>query len=37
MFKARLVSRGFSQIKGLDYNETFAPFSKIHTIKLILA
>lgn len=36
-YKARLVCRGFSQIHGIDFNETFSPVARFDTIRAILS
>ena len=36
-YKARWVAKGYSQIEGIDYNETFAPASHLSSLRLLLS
>lgn len=36
-YKARLVARGFSQVYGFDYHETYAPVAYMPTIRTLFA
>ncbi|GKE53913.1 retrovirus-related pol polyprotein from transposon TNT 1-94 [Tanacetum coccineum] len=35
--KARLVTQGYNQQEGIDYDETFAPVAKLEAIKIFLS
>ncbi len=36
-YKARLVTKGYAQTYGIDYEETYNPVAKMTTIKVIIA
>jgi hypothetical protein len=35
--KARLVAKGYSQVEGLDLDETYAPIPRLESIRILLA
>jgi hypothetical protein len=37
IYKALLVTKGFRQVQGVDYDETFAPVVMLKSIRIILA
>jgi hypothetical protein len=34
--KARLVAKGYSQVEGLDFDETFARIARLESIHILL-
>jgi hypothetical protein len=36
-YKAHVVAQGFTQIEGIDYDETLAPVAKLASLRMILA
>jgi hypothetical protein len=35
--KARLVTKGYSQVEGLDFDGTFAPIARLESIRILFA
>jgi hypothetical protein len=35
--KARLLAQGFTQVEGLDFEETYAPVARLEAIRMLLA
>jgi hypothetical protein len=36
-YKARFVAGGFSQVEGIDYDETFSPVARYTSIRMIIS
>jgi hypothetical protein len=36
-FKARLVEKGYSQVKGVEFGEIFSPAAKLTSIRVLMS
>ena len=36
-YKVRLVAKGFTQMHGIDYSETFSPVAKLNIVRVLLS
>ena len=36
-YKARLVVKGYAQVFGVDFSETFAPVARLETIRMLMS
>ena len=37
VYKARLIAKGFRQVQGVDYDETFSPVAMLKSVRIMLA
>ena len=37
VYKARIVAKGFRQVQGVDYDETFSPVAMLKSVRIMLA
>ena len=37
VYKAQLVAKGFRQVRGVDYDETFSPLTMLKSVQIMLA
>jgi hypothetical protein len=35
--KAQLMAKGYTQVEGLDFDETYAPIARLESIRILLA